>query len=193
MRAWAQDSFEGSGFPGMTYVALDGETTSVGGFGEDASGTPLTVIKLTTFDLDEYVVTALQRGASGFLLKASDPRELAYAVHAVHAGGVYLAPRITKRLVDTGLLGAATARRARARELVARLTEREREVLAALADGLSNQQIGRRLALAEGTVKVHVSAILAKLEVDNRVSAALLAVESGVLPTRGGLSTDIGP
>ena len=138
------------------------------------------VAMLTTFGEDEYVVRALAAGTSGFLLKASDPRDLLTGVRAVAAGGAYLAPRVARRILAE--VGAGQwARGITARERIATLTEREREVLALLGEGLSNGEIGQRLFLAEGTVKSHVSAILARLGVRNRVQAAILAYESGLV------------
>ncbi|WP_446685686.1 response regulator [Micromonospora polyrhachis] len=138
------------------------------------------VVMLTTFGEEEYVVRALAAGTSGFLLKASDPRELLTGVRAVAAGAAYLAPRVARRvLAEVG--AGQLARGITARERIAMLTEREREVLALLGAGLSNGEIGQRLFLAEGTVKSHVSAILTRLGVRNRVRAAILAYESGLV------------
>ncbi|MGM1061461.1 response regulator [Saccharothrix sp. Mg75] len=137
------------------------------------------VVVLTTFDEDEYVTTALGDGADGFLLKASDPRELLIGVRAVAEGGAYLSPRIARRVV-ADLRGGRAGRADRARERVAALTPRERDVLALVGEGRSNQEVARRLNLAEGTVKAHVSAILDTLDVTNRVQAAILAHEAGL-------------
>lgn len=136
------------------------------------------IVVLTTFGEDDYIDEALSAGAAGFLLKASDPRELLTGVHAVVDGGAYLSPRVAQRVISR--FRSSTARRNDHR--VDQLTDREREVLAMLATGLSNAQIGRRLHLVEGTVKGHVSAILTKLGARNRVHAAILAYESGLLP-----------
>jgi DNA-binding NarL/FixJ family response regulator len=137
------------------------------------------VVMLTTFDEDEYVARALADGASGFLLKAADPRELLIAVRAAADGGVYLSPRVTKRVVAQ-LHTAEPNRLVKAQEKVARLTPRERDVLALVRRGLSNQEIGQELHLAEGTVKAHVSSILRSLGVENRVQAAITAYEAGM-------------
>ncbi|MGW0431698.1 response regulator [Micromonospora sp. NPDC003197] len=138
------------------------------------------VVMLTTFGEEEYVVRALAAGTSGLLLKASDPRDLLTGVRAVAAGAAYLAPRVARRvLAEVG--GGQLARGITARQRIAALTEREREVLALLGAGLSNGEIGQRLFLAEGTVKSHVSGILARLGVRNRVQAAILAYESGLV------------
>ncbi|WP_158851970.1 response regulator [Saccharothrix deserti] len=135
---------------------------------------------LTTFSDDAYVARALDGGALGFLLKSGDPRELLAGVHAVAGGGAYLAPRVAARVItslrSTGLSRASTAR-ARAESL----TTRERDVLALLGAGLSNARIARRLGLVEGTVKGHVSAILTRLDLDNRVQAAIVAHEAGLI------------
>ncbi|CAM3456540.1 response regulator transcription factor [Occultella aeris] len=148
------------------------------GLGQDAR-----VVMLTTFGEDSYIADALEGGASGFLLKASDPRELVTAVHAVADGAAYLSPRVARRVIDRfRIAGAPAAADDRAR--VAVLTERERDVLALLAAGSSNAQVGRELHLTEGTVKGYVSAILVKLGVENRVQAAVLAHRAGlVAPT----------
>ncbi|MEV0458737.1 response regulator transcription factor [Catellatospora methionotrophica] len=138
------------------------------------------VAVLTTFGDDEYIARALDSGARGFLLKSGDPRELLAGVHAIAAGGAYLSPDITARVIGrlrTSGLGRATAAHARAQQL----TEREREVLALVGAGLSNAQIARRLGLVEGTVKGHVSTILTRLDLANRVQAAVLAHEAGLL------------
>ncbi|MEU7731430.1 response regulator transcription factor [Streptomyces sp. NPDC040724] len=142
------------------------------------------VIMLTTFGEDEFIGRALREGASGFLLKADDPRELLTGVHAVAAGGAYLSPRVAARVVAglrTGRMAGGTPPRA----AVDRLTERENEVLALLGIGLSNAEIASRLRLVEGTVKAHVSAILGKLGVRNRVEAALAAHEAGLTEKPG--------
>ncbi|MEU9421049.1 response regulator transcription factor [Streptomyces sp. NPDC048272] len=138
------------------------------------------VIMLTTFGEDEFIADALRAGADGFLLKADDPRELLTGVHAVAAGGAYLSPRVAARVVS-GLRSGTMAGGAPAGRRPARLTERESAVLALLGGGLSNAEIAGRLRLVEGTVKAHVSAVLAKLGVRNRVEAALVAWESGLV------------
>jgi DNA-binding NarL/FixJ family response regulator len=137
------------------------------------------VAVLTTFDEDEFVARALGDGANGFLLKAADPRELIIGVRAVADGAAYLSPRIAQRLVAE-VRGGRLSRPADARARIAALTGREREVLALLGEGLSNQGIARRLTLSEGTVKAHVSGILQALDVANRTQAAILAHEAGL-------------
>ncbi|MGW1023791.1 response regulator [Streptomyces sp. NPDC002577] len=139
---------------------------------------PPVVAMLTTFDMDEYVETALRSGASGFLLKDTDPEELPFLVRALAAGGTVLSSKVTRTVVD-GYLGAGGQETA-ARGLD-RLTDRERDVLVLIAEGLSNTDIATRMHLSTGTVKDHVSAILTKLEVGGRVQAALLAERAGFL------------
>ncbi|MEV1113668.1 response regulator transcription factor [Actinosynnema sp. NPDC049800] len=141
------------------------------------------VVMLTTFDEDEYVARALGEGANGFLLKAADPRELLIGVRAAAEGAAYLSPRIAHRVV-ADLRGGRLTRYDQARKRVDALTGREREVLALVGEGLSNQDIARCLTVAEGTVKAHVSAILQRLEVTNRVQAAILAYEAGLTTAR---------
>ncbi|CAM5485329.1 DNA-binding NarL/FixJ family response regulator OS=Streptomyces griseomycini OX=66895 GN=FHS37_007228 PE=4 SV=1 [Streptomyces griseomycini] len=140
---------------------------------------PPRVIMLTTFDLDDYVHTALRSGAAGFLLKDTSPRDLAAAVRTVAEGSAMLTPRITKRLIDT-FAGLESADAARARERLSVLTDREDDVVRAVARGLSNAEIGRELSMSEGTVKAHVSRALAKLGLSNRVQVALLVRDAGL-------------
>ncbi|MFI9556090.1 response regulator [Nonomuraea endophytica] len=131
------------------------------------------VVMLTTFDLDEYVHEALRLGAVGFLLKDTPPRELAAAVHTVAAGQAMLSPTVTRRLISA-FVDRAPSRADRARKKLALLTGREEDVIRCLARGLSNAEIGRDLHLTEATVKAHVSRVLAKLGLANRVQAAIL-------------------
>jgi len=145
------------------------------------------IAMLTTFDADEYVLTALNAGASGFLLKDTEPDQLAQYVRALAAGGVVLAPRASRRLLDTQPGRLAVDAEA---ERVATLTGREQQVLALVAQGLSNAEIGGRLYLGAGTVKDHVSAILAKLGVAGRVQAALAAQRAGLLDAHDGAERD---
>ncbi|EXG82623.1 response regulator transcription factor [Cryptosporangium arvum] len=143
------------------------------------------VLMLTTFGEDDYILRALGGGAAGFLVKSGEPEELIRAVHAVAEGAAYLSPKVAARVVAhlaaTGV-GAPAGRRSAARERVAALTTREREVLVFLGGGLSNGQIARRLHVVEGTIKAHVSSILARLGVDNRAAAAVVAHEAGIVP-----------
>ncbi|MFJ9605812.1 response regulator [Kitasatospora sp. NPDC101176] len=140
---------------------------------------PPRVLVLTTFDRDEYVYTALQHGAAGFLFKDTPPRELTAAVRTVAEGNAILAPSVTRHLIDHFSQGSGV--RDGARQRVAALTPREREVLAAVAEGLSNARIGHVLHLSEATVKAHVSQIMAKLDAANRVQIAVLAHQAGIL------------
>jgi DNA-binding NarL/FixJ family response regulator len=142
---------------------------------------PPRVIVLTTFDLDDFVFRALQAGAAGFLLKDTPPLELIAAVRVVTAGEAMLSPGVTRRLIDHYAGDPRTERRRLARRRLAGLTEREREVLAEVGKGLSNNDIGRALYLSEATVKAHVSRLLVKLDAANRVQVAILAHEAGLL------------
>jgi DNA-binding NarL/FixJ family response regulator len=140
------------------------------------------VVMLTTFGENAYVAEALRDGAAGFVLKDIGPRELIHAVRAAASGNAILSPEITRRIIDHHL-STETARAVRARELTASLTDRERDVLVAIGLGMSNAEAGKRLLMGEGTVKTHVSHILAKLGCANRVQAAILAHEAGILPS----------
>jgi DNA-binding NarL/FixJ family response regulator len=142
------------------------------------------VLMLTTFDLDEYAFAALKAGASGFLLKDVPPEELLFAIRAVHSGDAVVAPSTTRRLIDqfAPLLPAGDA--APPPELSC-LTEREREVLVHVAQGLSNGEIARQLFVSEATVKTHVGRILAKLGLRDRVQAVVFAYENGLVRARG--------
>ncbi|MEV5598803.1 response regulator transcription factor [Streptomyces sp. NPDC052496] len=141
--------------------------------------TPPHVAMLTTFDTDEYILTALRSGAAGFLLKDTEPEQLAHLVRTLAAGGVVLSPKASRALLrshpGTGAPNDAEVAR------VAQLSDRERAVLILIAQGLSNADIGARIHLSAGTVKDHVSSILTKLRVTGRVQAALLAERAGLL------------
>jgi DNA-binding NarL/FixJ family response regulator len=141
------------------------------------------VLVLTTFDLDDYVYEALRSGASGFLLKDASARELADAVRLVAAGDALLAPGVTRRLIaEFARMGAP---RTPGRAQLDGLTERESEVLALVARGLSNAEIANRLFVAEQTVKTHVSRILMKLGLRDRTQAVVLAYETGLVHPGG--------
>ncbi|MET9501658.1 response regulator transcription factor [Streptomyces sp. NPDC006622] len=142
------------------------------------------VLVLTTFDLDEYVYEALRAGASGFLLKDASADQLAEAVRVVAAGDALLAPGITRKLIAEFSRLDGTPR-APLKERVGDLTERETEVLALIAQGLSNAEIARRLVVAEQTVKTHVGRILVKLGLRDRTQAAVFAYESGLVRPAG--------
>ncbi|MGY5044575.1 response regulator [Streptomyces sp. 900105755] len=143
------------------------------------------VLVLTTFDLDEYVYEALRSGASGFLLKDASADKLAEAVRVVAAGDALLAPGITRRLITQFSQLDGGGVRAPLKARIADLTERETEVLALIAQGLSNAEIAARLVVAEQTVKTHVSRILVKLGLRDRTQAAVFAYESGLIRPSG--------
>ena len=137
------------------------------------------VLVLTTYDLDEYVYDALAAGASGFLLKDAQPEELVDGVRVIAAGDALLAPAVTRRLIEAFVTGAhARVRRHDAR--LDALTEREREVLGLLAQGMSNAEISAALHVSGNTTKTHVARILAKLDLRDRVHAVIFAYQSGL-------------
>jgi DNA-binding NarL/FixJ family response regulator len=138
------------------------------------------VIVLTTFEADDYVLRALRAGAAGFLMKDTPPPEIMRAIRLVVAGEAMLSPTVTRRLIEHVADDGLAARRTRARELLDRLTDREREVAIAIGQGKSNADIAAELYMSVATVKAHVSRLLAKLEVGNRVQIALLAHDAGV-------------
>jgi len=135
------------------------------------------IVILSTFDLDEYVFEALRVGASGFLVKNTEPAELIHAVRAVAAGDALLSPGVTKRLVAEF---AAHTRQPRSTTELDALTEREREVMALVAEGLSNDEIAARLFVSPATAKTHVSRAMVKLGVRDRAQLVVLAYESGL-------------
>jgi DNA-binding NarL/FixJ family response regulator len=137
------------------------------------------VLVLTTFDLDEYVYQALRAGASGFLLKDTPPADLLAAIHVVAAGDALLAPRVTRRLIEE--LARKPEPAAVAPAALAALTDREREVLALVARGLSNAEIAERLFVSAATTKTHVSRVLAKLAARDRAQLVMLAYETGLV------------
>jgi DNA-binding NarL/FixJ family response regulator len=143
-----------------------------------ASGSTARVLILTTFDLDEYVYRALRAGAAGFLLKDTPPEKLIDAVRVVAAGEALLAPSVTRRLVEEF---AATTSDTTPVSGLDELTERETEVLRAMARGLSNAEIAEALFVGETTVKTHVGRVLMKLSVRDRVQAVVAAYESGLI------------
>ncbi|GAA3500497.1 response regulator transcription factor [Streptomyces prasinosporus] len=169
-------------------VLMDIRMPELGGIGATRRITAATphvrVLVLTTFDLDEYVYEALRAGASGFLLKDASADQLAEAVRVVAAGDALLAPGITRRLIaEFSRLDAGP--RPPLKERVGGLTERETEVLALIAQGLSNAEIAVRLVVAEQTVKTHVGRILVKLGLRDRTQAAVFAYESGLVRPSG--------
>jgi DNA-binding NarL/FixJ family response regulator len=145
-----------------------------------AAGSPARIVILTTFDLDEYVYEAIRAGASGFLLKDARPSQLVEAIEVVAGGEALLAPAVTRRLLDRFAESLPGGKREPSPAL-ASLTDREREVLTLLASGLSNAELAERLFLSETTVKSHVSSVLRKLDVRDRVQAVVLAYEAGLV------------
>jgi DNA-binding NarL/FixJ family response regulator len=146
-------------------------------------GTTARILVLTTFDLDEYVYAAIRAGASGFLLKDVRPSQLVDAIRVVADGEALLAPAVTKRLLERFAATLPTPEE-RAPAL-ATLTDRERDVLGLIASGLSNSEIAERLFLGETTVKTHVSSLLKKLGLRDRVQAVVLAYEAGLVRPAG--------
>lgn len=140
------------------------------------------VIVLTTFDADEYVYEALRAGASGFLLKDAEPAQLAEAIRVVARGEALLAPSVTRRLI-TEFASRPEVRRAEPAEL-ASLTEREREVLTSVAQGLSNDEVAERLFISPATAKTHVSRVMMKLGARDRAQLVVIAYESGLVVPR---------
>ena len=136
------------------------------------------VIVLTTFDADDHVLRALRAGAAGFLLKDTPPPEIVRAIRLVAAGDAMLSPAVTRRLIQHVADDGVASRRAQARERLDRLTDREREVAVAIGQGKSNADIAAELYMSVATVKAHVSRLLQKLELDNRVQIALLVREA---------------
>ncbi|MFF9132172.1 response regulator [Streptomyces sp. NPDC014806] len=146
------------------------------------------VVLLTTFHADDQVLRALRAGAAGFVLKDTPPAEILHAVRKVAAGDPVLSPAITRQLMRHAAGTAADTRGARARERLAALAEREREVAVAVGRGLSNAEIAAELYMSVATVKAHVSRILSRLGLNNRVQVALLAYDAGLVDeeSRGG-------
>jgi DNA-binding NarL/FixJ family response regulator len=140
---------------------------------------PPRVVVLTTYDLDEYIFDALKAGASGFLLKDSPPEELISAIHVVASGEALLAPAVTRRLIEAFVSAPRVS--ADAKRQLADLTPREKEVLHLVARGLSNAEVAADLHLGEATVKSHISNVLMKLDLRDRVQAVVLAYESGLV------------
>ena len=139
------------------------------------------VVILTTFDLDDFVFRALQAGAAGFLLKDTPPRELIQAVRVVANGDSMLSPSVTRRLIAHFAADQGPARAGKDLARFSELTEREHEVMLEVGRGLSNADIGTTLFMSEATVKAHVSRLLVKLGVSNRVQIAILAHDAGLL------------
>jgi DNA-binding NarL/FixJ family response regulator len=149
---------------------------------EVVATTGCAVLVLTTFDRDDYLFAALEAGASGFLLKNAVPEDLVAAVRVVARGEALLAPAVTRRVIERF---AARPGRAARPDLHAQLTDREREVLEHVARGRTNAEIAERLVLGEATVKTHVSRVLAKLGLRDRVQAVVFAYETGLVAPGG--------
>jgi DNA-binding NarL/FixJ family response regulator len=145
----------------------------------DPSLAGVRVVMLTTFELDEYVFEALHAGASGFLLKDVEPDELREAVRVVAGGDALLAPSVTRRLIQEFV--AQPGRHRPPPERLEQLTEREREVLGLVAQGLSNQEIAERLVISPATAKTHVSRVMMKLRAHDRAQLVVIAYESGLV------------
>jgi DNA-binding NarL/FixJ family response regulator len=156
--------------PGMDGVAATRQITS-----REPDGRPARVLVLTTFDLDEYVYAALRAGASGFLLKDTPPRDLLTAIRVIAAGDALLAPSVTRKLIRE----FARQSPAPPRQVLGMLTDRERDVLALVARGLSNAEIADELVVSLATVKTHVSRLLTKLTARDRAQLIVVAYESG--------------
>ena len=144
--------------------------------GDDRLG-DVKVVILTTFDLDEYVFEAIRAGANGFLVKDTEPTELLRAVRAVVAGDALLSPRVTRRLIEEF---ASRAKEPRPAPAVAVLTEREREVVGLVAEGLSNDEIGERLFMSSATARTHVSRAMIKVGARDRAQLVVFAYETGL-------------
>jgi DNA-binding NarL/FixJ family response regulator len=145
---------------------------------------PPAVIALTTFDSDEHVLGALEAGAAGFLVKATPAEDLLNLVKVAADGNVVMSPSAARRLIAQSSQG--DVRRDAAQTQIAKLAEREREVLACLGEGLTNPEIAHRLFLSEATVRSYVSRLLVKLDLTHRTQAALLAHQAGLLDKPGG-------
>jgi DNA-binding NarL/FixJ family response regulator len=139
------------------------------------------VIVLTTFDLDEYAFGGLRAGASGFLLKDARPAELNAAIRSVADGDAVVSPRVTKRMLDLFGTELPSAQPSQTADPLAALTPREKEILAAIAAGMTNGEIAARFFLTESTVKTHVGRVLSKLRLRDRVQAVIFAYENGLV------------
>ncbi|WP_156377860.1 response regulator [Williamsia sp. Leaf354] len=172
---------------GATVVLMDIRMPGVNGLTAaerlSALPSPPHVVMLTTFDADDLVVAALRAGADGFLLKDTPPADLVAALHAVVAGDPILSPQVTRRLIEQVTEPDRDARSATATRQIAELTPGEQRVAVAVAQGLSNADIARELFVTVATVKSHISHILDKLALTNRVQIALLVHDAGVQRT----------
>jgi DNA-binding NarL/FixJ family response regulator len=170
--------------PTMDGIEATREIVAAARAATDSRPSPRVII-LTTFDVDEYVYEALRAGASGFLLKDTPPEDLATAVRVVAAGDALLAPSVTRRLIEDFARRPSPASSPGPERSLSSLTEREHEVLAQVARGLSNVEIAAALHVSETTVKTHVGRILMKLDLRDRVQAVVLAYESGLVVPGG--------
>lgn len=166
---------------GIDVMLMDVRMPGLDGIGATqlitASGSVPRVLVLTTFDLDEYAFAALRAGASGFLLKDARPPELLRAIRAVHSGDAALAPRVTARMIETFVEGPAPIDDARLEVL----TPREHEILVAIGEGLTNDELAARFFLSISTVKTHISRLLQKLDARDRVQLVIIAYEAGLV------------
>ena len=160
-----------------------------------ASGSRTRVLVLTTFDLDDYAFGALRAGASGFVLKDVRPSKLVEAIHTVASGDAIVSPRVTRRLLEeyAHLVPLSEQERGDRFPELSALTEREREVLVAVAHGLSNAEVATKLFVSEATVKSHVGRLLSKLKLRDRVQLVVLAYEVGLLSPGGRFTIGTGP
>ena len=142
---------------------------------------PPQIVVLTTWDVDNAVMSSINAGASGFLLKSASPQEITTAIKAAAAGDAVLSARSTKQLLDTVRTDPSRRRRRAAAQQLSQLTDRERDIAIEAARGLSNAEIGERLYLAAGTVKSHLANIQTKLDMSNRVQIAVLVERAGLL------------
>jgi DNA-binding NarL/FixJ family response regulator len=148
-----------------------------------SAGSPARILVLTTFDVDEYVHAAIRAGASGFLLKDVTPAKLLEAIRVVAAGDALLAPTVTRRLLER--FASTLPQRDHSSAMLGELTARETEVLRLLAGGLSNAEIAAELVVSEATVKTHISSLLRKLGLRDRVQAVIVAYETGLVRLGG--------
>ncbi|MDQ2757122.1 MAG: response regulator transcription factor [Actinomycetota bacterium] len=196
----ALDTLTGPDAPAVDVVLMDIQMPRLNGVEATrrlmTRADPPRVLVLTTFDLDEFAFAALKAGASGFLLKDAGPTDLLAAIRAVHRGDSVVAPSTTRRLIDTFVAArheaegparppGGDAAYAAALQRLEPLTEREREVLVAVGQGLTNQEIAATFFVAEATVKTHIGAVLRKLDLRDRVQMVVLAYEAGLVRVGG--------